>query len=510
MEKGCSMRGKGFFCFILALILVLSMPIAVSAQEESNGSQVFMTGTASSEEYVYDGLDYSPVFNAEYYLAKYADLRNAFGTDKEAAFRHFIKHGMKEGRQASENFDVHYYKTSYKDLQKAFGNDLLAYYLHYIKNGKAENRKAVNDHPTTPEPNVYSEDEFDAGQYELVFNAEYYLEKYSDLRVAFDTDKAKAFRHFLEHGMNEGRQASENFDVYSYQARYEDLRNAFGSKLQSYYVHYICYGHNENRLAVGEVIDTHEEEDDDGTTPPGGYSCPYYSWSDSGLVPDPNGHYTQDGANAFETYTLVKEVNLYTSEELTVGSTTRTYTTTTPGIRPDVHNTMEAEYIGGIDAIESGMHVYEYIAFTTASYYKIDSDLIVKVNGVQVDRKILYNDYAPYENYTPSVQIYLDCGVFGTLEPVPLPYISGDTTLIFTKSQKWYSIEPQLSVDRRYYWTGSINESILNLQFADANGYRTFYVTANLYPDIGYVWEDGTTEPKTFEWRVYIDPALFR
>ncbi|MCD7981948.1 MAG: N-acetylmuramoyl-L-alanine amidase [Clostridiales bacterium] len=93
---------------------------------------------------VYDGVDYSAVYDYDYYINRYADLKAAFGSDQTAALKHFVTYGMKEGRQASEDFNVTIYKSNYYDLQKAFGDDLPSYYLHYINYGKAEGRNATS------------------------------------------------------------------------------------------------------------------------------------------------------------------------------------------------------------------------------------------------------------------------------------------------------------------------------------------------------------------------------
>lgn len=90
---------------------------------------------------VYEGLNYSPVYNYTFYKKKYADLRKAFGTNKQKYFEHFCEYGMKEGRQGSAKFNVHKYKNRYKDLRDAFGDDLKSYYKHYIQYGKKEGRK---------------------------------------------------------------------------------------------------------------------------------------------------------------------------------------------------------------------------------------------------------------------------------------------------------------------------------------------------------------------------------
>lgn len=87
--------------------------------------------------------DYSLVFDAAYYANRYADLKDAFGTDSAKLLQHFIQYGMSEGRQAKSTFNVTVYKARYSDLQAAFGDDLQKYYEHYIQFGYSEGRKAV-------------------------------------------------------------------------------------------------------------------------------------------------------------------------------------------------------------------------------------------------------------------------------------------------------------------------------------------------------------------------------
>ena len=99
--------------------------------------------SVSGGKYIYNGIDYSIVFNPTYYTNKYGDLKNAFGTNATKLFEHFIQHGMSEQRRGSDNFDVIAYKNRYVDLQKAFGNDYPSYYKHYIQYGKNENRKTI-------------------------------------------------------------------------------------------------------------------------------------------------------------------------------------------------------------------------------------------------------------------------------------------------------------------------------------------------------------------------------
>ena len=81
---------------------------------------------------------FSAVFNGAYYLEQYPDLKSAFKNNYVAALRHFVEHGMKEGRQASVEFALNVYKSNYEDLTKAFGTNNVLYYWHYMNYGKAE------------------------------------------------------------------------------------------------------------------------------------------------------------------------------------------------------------------------------------------------------------------------------------------------------------------------------------------------------------------------------------
>lgn len=93
---------------------------------------------------VYKGIDYSPVYDFNYYREKYSDIWETFGDDDEAALEHFVKWGMSEGRQGCESFNVYTYRNRYSDLREAFGDDLKAYYMHYLNSGETEGRDAVN------------------------------------------------------------------------------------------------------------------------------------------------------------------------------------------------------------------------------------------------------------------------------------------------------------------------------------------------------------------------------
>jgi len=77
----------------------------------------------------------SGLFDIEYYLFTYPDVRRQDINPVE----HYIKSGAKEGRNPSKDFDTNFYLTQYKDVKNI--NPL----VHYILYGKKEKRNISGD-----------------------------------------------------------------------------------------------------------------------------------------------------------------------------------------------------------------------------------------------------------------------------------------------------------------------------------------------------------------------------
>lgn len=180
-------------------------------------------------------IDYSSVFDAQYYKTAYPDLKNAFGDNSSALYNHFVNYGMAEGRTASGEFDFNYYYNSNPDLRAAFGQNKKDYYTHYISFGKKEGRAGS------------SGTSFAGIDYSLVYDYEFYKRRYGDLRNAFGDNKNAYIKHFVENGMAEGRRANDTFDFAYYRNVNLDLKAAFGTDNKAYFMHYINYGVYENR-----------------------------------------------------------------------------------------------------------------------------------------------------------------------------------------------------------------------------------------------------------------------
>ena len=273
-----------------------------------------------------EGRQCSAVFDVKYYVYNNEDVMKAFGTNYEKAYNHFITLGYAELRPSSNEYSERYYRNTYKDLKDFSAYNLMKHYMEY---GRKEGRKATDVIDKTPidikpyliDYNIYTtlEDNKDLktafGNNEgalknhwetdgiregriasLVFDAKYYLERYTDLKKAYGNDYTKAYEHFVKYGINEGRQGSlyfnakwyiENnkdlkeaygtnysralehfvkygikegrigsaeFNVKLYRENYEDLRKAYGTDYKEYYKHYIDYGKAEGRNGLTEVV----------------------------------------------------------------------------------------------------------------------------------------------------------------------------------------------------------------------------------------------------------------
>lgn len=152
------------------------------------------------------------------YLASYADLFTAFGTDGSAGTAHFAAYGFSEGRGVT--FNGLDYIASYQDLRNAFGTDADAGARHFIQWGFSEHRGTT-------------------------FEGWTYLASYADLMTAFGADESAATRHYIEWGAKEGRTAS--FDAAAYARDNPDVVAAIGNDPQALARYYVMYEYTDGR-----------------------------------------------------------------------------------------------------------------------------------------------------------------------------------------------------------------------------------------------------------------------
>lgn len=195
----------------------------------------------------YNGINYSKVYDYEYYVSNNADIANSYNNKSRAndtaTLKHFALYGVKEGRASSGGFNVNSYKNNNSDLRMAYGNDTEKYYLHYIKWGQSEGRVATGS-------NISGTTTFGGTNYSLVYNFQNYIQKNGDIFAAFGLNDIASIQHFINNGMKEGRLASDKFNVNTYKNSNADIKAAYGNDTEKYYLHYMKWGHVEGRKAI--------------------------------------------------------------------------------------------------------------------------------------------------------------------------------------------------------------------------------------------------------------------
>lgn len=191
---------------------------------------------------IYDGIDYSAVYDYNYYVKNNPDVVKALGSDENVVLSHFVRCGISEGRQAIAGFNVQGYKNRYADLRSVYGNNTREYYMHYILYGKKEGRSGAVCNELIGATTIYR-----GVNYSAVYDYSYYVKNNPDVVKALGNDENVVLSHFVNNGMSEGRRANEKFYVNAYRSRYVDLQNAFGDDWKSYYIHYINCGQREGR-----------------------------------------------------------------------------------------------------------------------------------------------------------------------------------------------------------------------------------------------------------------------
>ena len=90
----------------------------------------------------------SSVFDAKYYAEQNPDVVKVLGSDPKVLLNHYIKSGMKEGRNASATFNFDAYVSANPDIVAAFGRDEASralYFAHFASHAAKENRIATID-----------------------------------------------------------------------------------------------------------------------------------------------------------------------------------------------------------------------------------------------------------------------------------------------------------------------------------------------------------------------------
>lgn len=165
---------------------------------------------------VYKGVDYSAIYDYDYYLENNPDLRGTLGDSQNSLLRHFVEFGMKEGRSSSPDFELWVYRAANPDLRTVFGNNKKEYYIHYKDYGVNEDRIAKGPYKIANPKTATNGFDFSG-----IYDFEYYYSHHKDVADAYGYDDEALLFHFVNYGMYENRQAKE--DVTSTDGEYINL-----------------------------------------------------------------------------------------------------------------------------------------------------------------------------------------------------------------------------------------------------------------------------------------------
>jgi hypothetical protein len=129
---------KALSLAVVAGIVLSSTTLTAEAKTKKSKS----TQTAVQPTFTVDAKTAAQVFDAEYYAKTYPDVVKVLGNDPAKLLNHYIKNGIKEGRDASATFNVSFYALTNPDLSAAFGENMGAYINHYLTHGMTEKRIA--------------------------------------------------------------------------------------------------------------------------------------------------------------------------------------------------------------------------------------------------------------------------------------------------------------------------------------------------------------------------------
>jgi hypothetical protein len=345
------------------------------SQIDSNGRR--SRNGVSGGYWTYHGkvpwLDYSSVGEQETWVEKaafdvmvYRDRNPDLAGMTDAQLKkHWLEHGIKEGRASSTVLDLGFYRSNNPDLKEAFGTNYEKLYEHFITKGYKEYRKSS-----------------------ALFDGAYYTKKYPEVAESF---KEEYLRHYMENGMAEGRRASLTFDPDYYWFIRPDVQEAWPNDYTMCARHYAGHGINAQIQAYDNKHPAISEVTVSNVTSAGyTVSCKVTDdWGISKVV--------------FPTWTLQNDQDDLAENFMNTQKGTKNGDTYIFQVKASEHNNEQGQYVTHIYAIDKGgnqtqlvldvvdvkdsttpepdVPVVDKITLTVPSVYTLESSLVQNVTS---------------------------------------------------------------------------------------------------------------------------------
>lgn len=191
-------------------------PVGLLSDELSTGTS---SGTASGtgakkgkHKTVYNGQDYSRVYDYDYYTTKiHPELR---GQSDTAVLQYFVNTGIPNRDRGNKAFYVKWYYNYYPSLRYKYGRNWRKYYLYYQKKGyrKGPVRRCTKLNKPI---NYYIKDGKKISL-RKIYNFEYYTKHNANAYVYWRTrDDAGAVKFFVKTGMHTGGRGNARYSPVS-------------------------------------------------------------------------------------------------------------------------------------------------------------------------------------------------------------------------------------------------------------------------------------------------------
>ncbi|MDQ6703198.1 MAG: glycosyltransferase [Pseudomonadota bacterium] len=168
------------------------------------------------------GLSPSPFFDSVFYTLTYADVKKAGWNP----VLHYIRHGWREGRTPHPRFDIAGYIAGHPHVDFQSIDPL----RHCIEHYRSLEWGGGASKPAAPGTIDYPALASEQGQLEALFDREYYISMYEDVREA-GTDP---FLHYTWHGCRENRNPSPEFDTWYFLKNHPEFADAQDSPLHQF------------------------------------------------------------------------------------------------------------------------------------------------------------------------------------------------------------------------------------------------------------------------------------
>ena len=211
---------------------------------------VFVLSVPAFAGNVYKGINYSSVYNFSYYVKHNSYVKKHYSKSPAKALKYFVKKGMKKGQRASKKFSVVSYIYGNRDLRRIYKNDLKKYYLHYIQYGRKEESRKKTATGIKSMQNYCTR--YAGIDYAPVYDYNYYVKKYPDVKKKYGYDDVAVFEYFVEHGIAQGHIGCASFNVKEYYKKQKALHSVFGTDYEDYVQYY---------LGAKDMVPLSEDED---------------------------------------------------------------------------------------------------------------------------------------------------------------------------------------------------------------------------------------------------------